>query len=94
MVALTENKVWAPKTCSSSSPKILSQPFMTKNFLSPIDVANIILTLLKIRGNTFKNGPQRYQEDYIKYDKKENPTQFYPNHEFKTYPKKVDEDFC
>ena len=73
--------------------------FEKSDFL-PKDVANIILTLLKIRRNTFRNGPQRYQEDYIKYDKKENPTQFYPNHELKTYPKlynvskKVDEDFC
>ena len=51
-----------------------------------MDVANIILTLLKIRRDTFINGPQRYQEDYMKYDKKENPTQFYPNQELKTYP--------
>ena len=69
------------------------------NFL-PLDIANIVIRLLSIRRNTFRNGPQRYAEDYIKYDTRENQTQFYPNHELKTYPKrynvskKVDEDFC
>ena len=81
-------------------PQILNICIFEKNNFLPVDVANIVLTLIQIRRNTFRNGPQRYQEDYIKYDKRENPTQFYPNHELKTYPKlynvskKVDEDFC
>ena len=32
----------------------------------PIDIANIILTLLKLR----RSRPQRYQEEYIQYDEK------------------------
>ena len=41
-------------------PQIVNICTFEKSDFPPIDVANIILTLLKIRRNTFKNGPQRY----------------------------------
>ena len=71
------------------------------NFL-PHDIAKIVLTLILIRKKTFRNSPQRFAEDYIKYESefKEDPTQYYPVYELLTYPKlynvanKNDEDFC
>ena len=73
------------------------------NFL-PHDISGIVLALLNIRKQTFRKAPQRYAEDYIKFDEsgvyKEDPTQFYPMHELKTYPKqykvnkKIDTEFC
>ena len=77
--------------------------FENSNFL-PHDVSLTVLALLEIRNQTFRKAPQRYQEDYIKYEESEtymdDPTQFYPMHELQTYPKnynvnkKVDSDFC
>ena len=71
------------------------------NFLPP-DIAKIVLILLAIRKNTFKNSPQRFAEDYISYESEfnEDPTQYYPMHKLLTFPKlynvsnKNDEDFC
>ena len=71
------------------------------NFL-PRDIAKIVLILLAIRNNTFKNSPQRFAEDYIRYESEfnEDPTQYYPMHKLLTFPKlynianKNDEDFC
>ena len=71
------------------------------NFL-PHDVSKIVLGLLTVRKNTFRNAPQRFSEDYIKYENEfnEDPTQYYPMHKLLTFPKlynvtrKNDEDFC
>ena len=64
--------------------------FKNTNFL-PLDVSAIVLVLLKIRNQTYRSGVQRYQDDYIPYDKtgiyEENQSQFYPMHKLKTYPK-------
>ena len=51
------------------------------NFL-PRDIAKIVLILLAIRKNTFKNSPQRFAEDYIRYESEfnEDATQYYPMH--------------
>ena len=69
------------------------------DFLPP-DVSGVILSLIKIRLNTFSKSEQRFAEDYIPYDKTEDCTQFYPNHPIHTYPKlynigsNVDKDSC
>ena len=70
----------------------------------PIPVANIVLALLKVRKQTFSKAPQRFTEDYVRYEKtgifSEDPTQCYPMHEIIRYPKqykvsgKVDDEHC
>ena len=68
----------------------------------PRNIAKIVLILLAIRKNTFKNSPQRFAEEYIRYESEfnEDPTQYYPMHKLLTFPKlynvanKNDEDFC
>ena len=75
--------------------------FEKSNFL-PHDVSKIVLALITVRKNTFRNAPQRFSEDYLKYESEfqEDQTQYYPMHKLLTYPKlynvakKNDEDFC
>ena len=68
----------------------------------PNDVAEIVLSLVKIRNETFRNATQRNDEDYVPWESigEEHPTQFYPNWNIFRYPKKynvsktTDSDFC
>ena len=74
--------------------------FEESDFL-PRDLSQIILKLILIRTNTFKNSTPRYQEDYIKYDKVcDNPTKFFPTFKKLFYEKlyevnrNLDSDGC
>ena len=59
-----------------------------KSSYPPKPVCILILTLLRIRNDTFRKCEQRFQEDYFPYDKNdEEPTQFYPLFPLKYYPK-------
>ena len=54
----------------------------------PKTVSLVVLMLLKIRIDTFKNSTQRYSNDYFKYDKPhDEATQFYPMFPLLFYPK-------
>ena len=72
-------------------PQLVAICELNKSTFLPSSVRKIVLCLIKIRKNTFKKSPQRYQEDYFPYEKegiyKEDPTQFYPNHPINQYPK-------
>ena len=72
-------------------PQLIEICELNKSEFLPESVKLIVLRILKIRRNTFKNSPQRYNEDYFPYQKegifKEDPTQFYPNHPLNQYPK-------
>ena len=65
-------------------PQLIEICELNKSEFLPESVKLIVLRILKIRRNTFKNSPQRYNEDYFPYQKegifKEDQTQFYPNH--------------
>ena len=69
----------------------------------PLEVSEIVKKLIKIRRNIFINSPDRYSADYFEYEWDEDGehcTQFWPNWEILTYPKKYkvrnvkDEDLC
>ena len=50
-----------------------------KSRFLPEDISQIVLKLIEIRKSTYDNAPQRYQEDYIKWDlDRSHPTHFYP----------------
>ena len=72
-------------------PQLVSICELNKSKYPPNSVSKIVLRMIKIRRDTFKNTPQRYQEDYFSYEKegiyKEDQTQFYPNHPLDQYPK-------
>ena len=70
----------------------------------PLDISRIMLKMLEIRKSTFSNSPQRYNEDYIDWDKTgvfiEHPLAFYPKFPLNKYPKNYvvnnqeDDDMC
>ena len=69
----------------------------------PLQVSAIVKKLIEIRRNIFINSPDRYSADYFEYEWDEvgeHSTQFWPNWEILTYPKKYnvrnvkDEDLC
>ena len=79
------------KAIPSFWPLLMSICELEKTTFLPIPVANIVLALLKVRKQTFSKAPQRYEEDYIRYEKtgifSEDPTQCYPVHKLLRYPK-------
>ena len=83
-------------------PNLLEILSLEKLRFIPNDVSEIVLSLVKIRNETFRNATQRDNEDYVPWESigEEHPTQFYPNWNIFRYPKKydvsktTDSDFC
>ena len=83
-------------------PTLLEILNLEKLRFLPNDVAAIVLSLVKIRNETFRNAARRDDEDYVPWESigEEHPTQFYPNWNIFRYPKKyevsktTDSDFC
>ena len=83
-------------------PNLLEILNLEKSKFLPRDVSEIVLGLIRIRRETFRNAAQRQDEEYDPWPciGEEHPTQFYPNWNIFRYPKKydvsktVDSDFC
>ena len=83
-------------------PNLLEILNLEKSKFLPHDVSEIVLILIRIRRDTFRNAAERQDEEYIPWTSigEEHPTQFYPNWNIFRYPKKydvsrtVDSDFC
>ena len=83
-------------------PNLLDILNLEKVKFLPADVSAIVLRLVTMRSETFKNASHRQDNDYIPWANigEEHPTQFYPNWNIFRYPKKydvrrvTDSDFC
>ena len=74
--------------------------FENDNFLPP-DIQNVILKILEIRSNIFRNAAIRHEEDYTPWDREtDHPTMFYPCIKLLRYPRNYtvsgtkDDDIC
>ena len=72
-------------------PTLLEILNLEKLRFLPNDLAAIVLSLVKIRNETFRNAARRDDEDYVPWESigEEHPTQFYPNWNIFRYPKKM-----
>ena len=61
-------------------PNILEIVNLEKSEYLPQDMSRIILKMIQIRRNTFRNSAERLDEDYIHWEspEEEHPTAFYP----------------
>ena len=83
-------------------PNILEIVNLEKSEYLPQDMSRIILKMIQIRRNTFRNSAERLDEDYIHWEspEEEHPTAFYPQWPIFWHPKKynvrykTDSNFC
>ena len=73
-------------------PNLLEILNFEKSKFLPRDVSAIVLGLIRIIRETFRNAAQRQDEEYDPWPciSEEHPTQFYPNWNIFRYPKKYD----
>lgn len=101
--ALNQDKVHLiTKELPALWPNLMDILEIEKTQFLPIDVSNILIKMIDIRRNTFRNAAERTNADYIPWTSpdEEHPTSFYPQWPIFRHPKKYevrakqDADFC
>ena len=69
-------------------PNLLDILILEKSRYLPQDLAVIVLKLVQIRRDTFRQATERHDEEYIPWPNigTEHPTQFYPNWKIFRFP--------
>ena len=73
-------------------PNFLDILVLEKSHYLPQDLAVIVLKLVQIRRDTFRQAIERHDDEYIPWPNigTEHPTQFYPNWTIFRFPKKYE----